>query len=160
MRVIGTAIWLAALWLLMSGLYKPLLLTLGGLSVLLVLWIIARMDRVDGDRVAVQLNPFRFARYFLWLLVEIAKSNLAVTRVILSPRLATRQRLFRVPSSQTTDLGRVIFATSITLTPGTISVATDSDEVLVHALAFHEDDIAAMADMDARVTHSESKGAG
>jgi multicomponent Na+:H+ antiporter subunit E len=39
-----------------------------------------------------------------------------------------------VPVSQSTDLGKVILANSITLTPGTISVQVDGGHILVHAL--------------------------
>lgn len=159
MRLIWTAISLAALWLLMSGIYKPLLLILGALSVLLVLWLTDRMNKADGDRLAFHLRPIGFIGYLIWLGVEIAKANIAVTKVILAPAMPIRQHMFRVPSTQKSDVGHVIFANSITLTPGTISVETEPDEILVHALAYHEADLTALADMDARVSATETPGA-
>jgi multicomponent Na+:H+ antiporter subunit E len=117
------------------------------------------MDAVDGDRIDLRLKPLGFLQYLAWLMVEIAKANWAVTKVILSRELATRQHLFAVPYSQKTDLGQVIFANSITLTPGTISVETESEHFLVHAVNYHDDDIAALADMDARVTATEQGAA-
>jgi len=88
----------------------------------------------------------------LW---EIAKANWNVTKIILAPAMPIRQHLFAVPCTQRTDLGQVIFANSITLTPGTISVETDPGSFLVHALAFSPADIDALADMDERVTATE-----
>ena len=44
--------------------------------------------------------------------------------------------MFKVPFSQKSDLGQTIFANSITLTPGTISVEVEEDHFLVHALTF------------------------
>jgi len=149
-----------ALWLLMSGLYEPLIIGFGVASVALTIFVIRRMDKLDGDGVDTGLNPLAFARYFLWLLVEIAKANWAVTKLILAPTLATRQHLFRVPYTQRTDLGQTIFANSITLTPGTISVETEDGQFLVHALNYSNDDLGAIADMDARVSATESKRAG
>ena len=43
--------------------------------------------------------------------------------------------MIRVRASQQTDLGQVIYANSITLTPGTISVDVANNEILVHALS-------------------------
>ena len=55
---------------------------------------------------------------------------------ILSPnRKAVSPRLDEYPFTQKTDLGRVIYANSITLTPGTVSVELTNKSVIVHALA-------------------------
>jgi multicomponent Na+:H+ antiporter subunit E len=66
-----------------------------------------------------------------------------------------RQNLFTVPYTQRTDLGQVIFANSITLTPGTVSVETETGHFLVHAVSYTENDMDALADMDARVSATE-----
>jgi multicomponent Na+:H+ antiporter subunit E len=49
----------------------------------------------------------------------------------------------------------VIFANSITLTPGTVSVETEKGHFLVHAVSYTENDMDALADMDARVSATE-----
>jgi multicomponent Na+:H+ antiporter subunit E len=154
-RTIGTAIVLTALWLLMSGLYKPMILGFGAASVLLVVYVVRRMDAVDGDQFQIRLKPIAFLGYLLWLLVEIAKANWAVTKIVLSPKMPMRQHLFDVPYSQKTDLGQVIFANSITLTPGTISVETEIGHFLVHALDYGDNDMDAIAEMDAQVSKIE-----
>jgi len=65
-----------------------------------------------------------------------------VTRRVLHPKLPISPTLERISVSQRTDLGRVIYANSITLTPGTISIELDEDTVLVHAIS-----AAGMADL-------------
>lgn len=157
-RLAGTAVLLFVLWLLMSGIYKPMIIGFGAVSVAVAVLVVRRMDAVDGAKVELRLRPLAMAGYILWLLVEIAKSNWAVTKTILSPALTTRQHLFRVPYSQKSDLGQVIFANSITLTPGTISVEAEPGHFLVHALNYSDDDMGALADMDARVTATEGAG--
>ena len=155
MRTIGAITTFIVLWLLLSGVYKPFVMGLGFLSVLAVIFITKRMDSVDEDQVELGLKPVEFVKYQAWLMVEIAKANWAVTKLILSPSMPLKQHLFSVPYTQKTDLAQVIFANSITLTPGTISVETEPGHFLVHAVAYSSDDKAAIADMDRRVTAIE-----
>ncbi|MEO1143679.1 MAG: Na+/H+ antiporter subunit E, partial [Pseudomonadota bacterium] len=56
------------------------------------------------------------------------------------------------------ELGQVVFANSITLTPGTVTVETEDDHFLVHALDFGDGDMEALAEMDSRVTAIENIG--
>ena len=42
--------------------------------------------------------------------------------------------LFSVPADQLSDLGKVIYANSITLTPGTVSINLEAHHIDVHAL--------------------------
>ena len=156
MRTIGIALVLFALWLLMSGVYNPLTIGFGVASVLLVVFVMRRMDGVDQDRPEIHLNPLGVFGYLVWLLVEIARANWAVTKVILSPAMPIRQHLFPVTYSQKSDVGQVIFANSITLTPGTITVEIEPKHFFVHALSFAPHDLVALADMDARVRATEN----
>lgn len=155
-KTIASAIFMIALWLLLSGIYKPMLVGFGVASVILVLFIVRRMDQVDGDHLTVALNPIKFLTYFIWLLGEIAKSNWAVTKIILSGQAPQRQHFFDIPYSQSTDLGQVIFANSITLTPGTLTVETEQGDFQIHALDYSDEDLEALADMDRRVSAIET----
>jgi len=60
-----------------------------------------------------------------------------------------------VPADQRTDLGKVIYANSITLTPGTVSADVGKDFIQVHALT--EEGAAAVrgGEMGRRVTALE-----
>lgn len=156
MRVIGTAILMMALWLLMSGIYKPLIIGFGVMSVVLTLWVTRTMDKVDDDAVELKLGVVKTAIYFGWLMVEIVKANWAVIKIVLSPKMPINQNIFRINHSQKTDLGQVIFANSITLTPGTITVETEPGKFLVHAVSYSDDDLDALADMDAHVSAIET----
>ncbi|MCW8861469.1 MAG: Na+/H+ antiporter subunit E [Rhodospirillales bacterium] len=125
---------LFATWLLLSGFYDdPLLLGLGVVSTVLVVYIAHRMDVIDHEGHPVQLS-FGGVMYWPWLLWEIVKSNIGVAKVILSPSMPATPVFFKIKSSQKTDLGRTIYANSITLTPGTITVAIDGEDFLIHAL--------------------------
>ena len=89
------------------------------------------------------------------MLVEIAKSNLLVTKTILGLNPSIKQHFFKVPCPQETEVGKTTFANSITLTPGTISVEHEGDAIWVHALSYSEEDLDALADMNSRVSNME-----
>jgi multicomponent Na+:H+ antiporter subunit E len=142
----------------MSGVYKPLVIGFGALSSIIAVFVIHRMNVVDQDRIPLKLHPLRMILYWGWLMGEIVKSNIAVTKTILSRDMPIRQNLFTTACSQKTELAQVIFANSITLTPGTITVETEDDHFWVHALSYCDDDPAALDDMDARVLAVETGG--
>mgnify|MGYP000722060583 FL=1 len=152
---IAIAIVLFAFWLTLSGFFTPLLLTAGALCAIAVAFFCQRRLRII-DRDAQPLHLLlRAVTYWPWLVIEIVKSALQVSRCILAPRLSISPRFARVPLQQATEAGRVTYANSITLTPGTIAVQIDNDELLVHAL--EADSIGDLADggMAARVIHFE-----
>jgi multicomponent Na+:H+ antiporter subunit E len=124
---------LYCIWLLLSGYYLTLLLSLGALSALLATVIAVRMEIVDHETYPVQLTWGVFS-YWGWLVWQIIKSNIDVARVILSPSLPISPNVVRVKASQRTTLGLVTYANSITLTPGTVSMYLDGDIIEVHAL--------------------------
>ena len=124
---------LFALWLLLSGHYTPLMLLLGGLSTLLVVFLALRADLLDRETHPVLLKP-SILLYWLWLAREIIKSNLDVARRILTPGLPISPNVFTVRTTQQSDLGRVTYANSITLVPGTVAMDVDEDVITVHAL--------------------------
>jgi multicomponent Na+:H+ antiporter subunit E len=132
-RVFSLAVFLGLLWWLLSGQTSPKLLAFGALSVALVVWFARRMELVDHESHPVHLSG-RLARFWAVLMREITVSNVDVVRAILSPRLPIQPHFLRVRTRQSTDLGKVILANSITLTPGTVTVDVQGDELLVHAL--------------------------
>jgi multicomponent Na+:H+ antiporter subunit E len=148
------ALALAVLWLALSGHTEPLILVLGALSVAFVIWLAMRMNVVDRESYPFGRIP-RLLVYWPWLLIEILKSGFDVTRRAIGPASAVRPLVFDVEASQVTDLGLVIHANSITLTPGTVSLDTAPGLIRVHAL---HPDIAKdlkKSDMDARVPDGE-----
>jgi len=121
-------------WLLLSGYFEPFLLAMGVLSCGLVFVFAHRMG--VGDREALPLGQLReIASYWPWLIGEIVKSNLDVARRILDPKLPISPVIVRYRIGHHTDMGRVIYANSVTLTPGTVTLRLEGDEVEIHVLA-------------------------
>ena len=142
-------------WLLLSGVYKPLILALGFLSIFITIYFVRRMETVDSYDIKLNLNLFKFFMYFLWLLAEIMKSNIQVVKAIIKGDNSLNKKMFYQITSQKSDIGKVIFANSITLTPGTISVHLDEKGILVHALNFQQSDLKGLKDMDEKVSETE-----
>lgn len=154
-RSISLGIALAILWLLLSGYFhEPILLAMGAASVLFVVLISHRMDIVDQEGHPIHLS-IRGLLYWPWLLKEIIKSSIDVSKVILQRRMPIQPSVFTVRGTQKSELGLVIFANSITLTPGTVTVALDGHLLSVHALTAAAASGWEESEMDKRVTALE-----
>lgn len=133
MRTFNWIVLLAVFWLLLSGIYTPLLLGFGAVSIVIVMIVLRRMDAVDQEQPSHGLG-LNIVRYFPWLIKQILSSSIDVTKLIwgdkgeISPALA-KLNVETIPQGR-----RVLYANSITLTPGTLCVDLDDKEVTVHAL--------------------------
>ncbi|MGD8630908.1 MAG: Na+/H+ antiporter subunit E [Gammaproteobacteria bacterium] len=154
MHALSLFVSLMLFWMLISGDFGLLNLALGFASALLVVAIAHRMDVVDQASQPYQLSV-RLPVYLAWLARKVIKSNLDVTRAIWTPGKSISPALVRLRISQQTALGKVIYANSITLTPGTVTLAIEDGEILVHALT--QADAAALetGEMDRKVRELE-----
>ena len=155
-RTLSLFVLLFLTWLLLSGIYTSLLLGFGVLSCLLVIAICRRMKIVDLEGHPNHLI-LGMMRYIPWLLWAIIKANIDVARRILHPRLPLSPRVIQVEASQKTHLGQVIYANSITLTPGTVTIETDEGTIDVHALTRETAEDVRSGGMDRRVTDMEGE---
>lgn len=134
MKVFSYGVLLFIFWLLLSGHFEPLLLGLGVVSVALTVFLVKRMNVIDHESYPLHLSS-RFPAFFVYILREIISANIDVTKRIMNlGGKAISPQLVEIPVPQKTDLGRVIYANAITLTPGTVSIELADDKVLVHAL--------------------------
>ncbi len=134
MRYLRFALFVATVWLLLSGHYTALILSLGGLSVLIVTWFIRRMDRVDGELGVLPMRP-RLLYYLLWLMWQVVLSNIDLVRRIWDPTLPIRPTWQRLDIKVTSVPAKTLYANSITLTPGTLTTDVREDHFLVHSLS-------------------------
>ncbi|MEE9380686.1 MAG: Na+/H+ antiporter subunit E [Hyphomonadaceae bacterium] len=158
--LIGLVAALTAFWMGMSGHYSTLMLSLAGVSILVTLILTLRLTGFDRES-----SPYvRFISlpiYWVWLIWEIAKANWIVIRACLRADLDINPALVKVKTTCRSDLAKTVFANSITLTPGTVTIDVDGDVLLVHGL--YEDDaqpenFALMDRLSARAT--DGKGGG
>jgi len=156
--VISLSLLLAVLWLSISGVYKPPLFFLGAVSVALVVWLSRRMDVVGVEHNPV-LYSWRLAVYWAWLIGEIIKANLTVMRLAVFPDRIS-PRIVTVPVPHRTAVAKVTYANSCTLTPGTVTLQLEHEEMTAHVL-----DAGSAADLEsgrmaARISWMEQSGQG
>lgn len=150
-RIAGVAIILAVFWMINSGYFEALLLGLGLVSVITVVLITLRMQTVDGEYEPPMLLSFHLPRYLLWLIWEIVKSNIDVVRRIWQRSPDISPTVFKVTASQKTDACKVLYANSITMTPGTITLDVQGNVFEVHALTRAMAEDLQRGEMDRRV---------
>ena len=130
---------LMATWLGLSGQFDIFHITLGVISSAFVTifsgdMLFLRRDRGMGSRF---VEGFRIVGYFFWLLWEIIVANFHVLYLALHPRgiEMMEPQVVRFKTRLRSDFAKYIFANSITLTPGTVTISIEGDEFLVHAIS-------------------------
>ena len=139
-------------WLLMSGYYTPLILSLGVISCLLCVYLTIKGKFLDNETLPIYFFP-RLIQYTIWLIKEILKSNITTAKVIIMK--SEEPELFSVKATQKTNEGKVTYANSITLTPGTVTTQIKNDIFEVHALTKDFGDDVRSSEMDKMVTWLE-----
>ncbi len=81
----------------------------------------------------LKIFPYMFL-YVGVLLFETVRANLSIIRIVLAPEIEVEPCILKFRTGLKSPAARVALANSITLTPGTITVSIDGDELLVHAL--------------------------
>ena len=140
------------IWLLLSGHYDPLLLTLGVLSCITCLYVTWKAKFIDEEGLPLHLL-IRLPIYTVWLFKEIIKANIDTAKIIIFNNPDPQN--FRVKSSQKTEAGKVTYANSITLTQGTVTTVLDGDILEVHALSSDMADDVKSGAMDKKVSWLE-----
>ena len=132
-----TFILLLVNWIIFSGVLDAFHLGLGVICCGFVAWL--STDLVFGNTSkglrARLVEAFRFMGYATWLLWQVVLANIHVLKLAFSQNdRATHPRIIRFKTSLKSDFARYVFANSITLTPGTVTMSLVGDEFVVHAI--------------------------
>ena len=138
----------------MSGHYSILIITLGIISCAFCVYVAKRGNLIDDEGLPIFFIP-RLSNYLIWLFKEILKSNLNTAKVIINWKV--EPETFTVKASQVTDVAKVTYANSITLTPGTVTTKMQKDVFEVHALNSDFGNDVRTNEMDKKVTWLEGK---
>lgn len=154
-KTVSLTLTLFGLWLLWSGHYTVMITSFGVASVILCVWLAHRMKIVDDEGHPAHL-ALAHVTYAPWLLWQIVLSNVDVSKRVLTGNISPCW--VRIKAPQKTALGRVIYANSITLTPGTTSIVLEGDELLVHTIHREVGEDLASGAMAQRVCVLEGQG--
>jgi multicomponent Na+:H+ antiporter subunit E len=124
----------------MSQKTEPKFLMLGAASSILIATFCSRILIMKGavsgrEYSLLSFNPFKMAAYLCWLLVQVIKSALYVSRIALSDKSLVEPSIAWFRADYDSPFARALLANSITLTPGTITIDITDDGIFsVHAL--------------------------
>jgi multicomponent Na+:H+ antiporter subunit E len=76
----------------------------------------------------------RFLAYLPWLMLELIKSGIEISLCIVNSSAKITPRVIKIKPSQRTSTGLMIYANSITFTPGTVSTLVSNEEIEVHTI--------------------------
>lgn len=153
-----TSIIMFVFWMLLSGEFHFILIFSGIVSSLFVAYIshdllIGKVDIRPGTKKA-----FRFLRYLPWLLKQVAIANIDLVYRTLHPKMPIDPQIIRFDTALKSDIGIAILANSITLTPGTVTIAANEEgQFIVHAIAKKPAEDILSGEMQARVMRIEEE---
>ena len=135
-------------WVILTATLAAYELVLGAIfSALVAVASFAIMAHALNPRITPMVM-LRFPFFGLRLGWEIIKANLDVARIILTPRLPIDPRIVEYHTYLPDDLPRTVFADSITLTPGTVTVELEDNVLHVHCLAsYHQEGLPGLEKM-------------
>jgi len=131
------------------------MLSLGAVSIVLVLYVAHRMDVVDHESQPIHLS-LKLPAYYVWLVKEIILANILVVKHVWLGKKSISPVFATITARQKTEIGKVIYANSITLTPGTVTVNMEGDQFMVHALMQESIKDLESGEMDRRVSQLEN----
>jgi len=132
LRFVAAFLSILLFWVLLNGSWAVDVLLVGALVVLII-------GLFFGRGLAV-LTEFRFTprglaaalAYLVYFITELVKSNIRLAGIVLSPQLPISPGIVKVKTKLKSRMGRLLLANSITLTPGTLTVALEGEWLYVH----------------------------
>lgn len=111
---------------------------LGALVSLVLTFILAKYVNYTID----YKFPYRLLLFIVWYLPvfvwQLILANLDVAKRVLNPKLPLNPGFVKVKTNLEGDFAKLTLANSITLTPGTLSVDVNGDDIYIHTVDVKE----------------------
>ncbi len=120
-------------WIVLSENVKAETLCIGIIISLLVTSLNKDL-MCNNKQLNFRKNIVRWISYTIMLIKEILVSNFNVAKIVLSPKIVISPQIVTIKTKIKSDFHKTIFANSITLTPGTLTISMDRDKIAVHCL--------------------------
>ena len=122
-------------WIIFNGAITTEILIFGIVVAFLMFGFVCKFMDYSWrkEKLLIQRSGY-FLLYLGNLLIEIVRANVSVCHFVLSDRDEIHPVMVSFHTTLKSSLARVILTNSITLTPGTITVSLQGDEVIVHCL--------------------------
>ncbi len=127
-------------WVLLTSLNSQEIVA-GVIVSAIIVWLMQKMKPVLG---AIHYSPKAIAfsiSFFFIFIKELILSNLDVARRVFSPSLPLNPGIVKVHTNLTSDIGKLVLANSITLTPGTLTTEIKDDLLYIHWIDITAEDM-------------------
>ncbi|MCB5161087.1 Na+/H+ antiporter subunit E [Marinomonas algarum] len=133
---------LFVVWLLLNNSASPGHIVLALFFAITIPWLVADM-RDEHPKIR---RPWLAVRYTLMVMMDIVTANLEVALLIIGPIKKLKPGFVAIPINIQSDLGITVLASTVSLTPGTVSAEVSKDKAWLYVHALHLDDEAALID--------------
>ncbi|MEN8122332.1 MAG: Na+/H+ antiporter subunit E [Bacteroidota bacterium] len=132
---------LMIVWVLLNNTFQLSILIPGAIIAVLISLLVCRRCDVFSE---MKFTPKAIAYTFIYLVVffiDLIKSNMDVTRRVLSPSLPINPGIVEVKTTLKSKFARMLLANSITLTPGTLTIEVKDESFFIHWIDVEDDKI-------------------
>ena len=104
-------------------------LIVGAVVAFVVAKFFTKDEKIDIGRLVIV-----YIKFLPIFLKNLVKSNIEVAKIVLTPELPTNTGIVKLKTKLTNDHDKLLLANAITLTPGTITIELDNDDLYIHVL--------------------------
>lgn len=123
------------IWIIFNGNFTLEIAVFGLIISAAMYWFVCKfMDYSIQKDIRILKKSFYIVKYIFVLIWEIIKANMATIKMIMSSKYEIEPVIVKFKTNLKTKTARVVLANSITLTPGTITVSLEENELVVHCL--------------------------
>ncbi|WP_250295280.1 Na+/H+ antiporter subunit E [Wolbachia endosymbiont of Oedothorax gibbosus] len=124
---------LFALWIILSGYFEPFFIFCGVFSSIFTLFILRKLINAEGALSQIlngtnRLSFYKLVSYIPWLMYQIILSSVYVTKKVLQFKSKLEPIVILRKCKGHNDESIALFANSVTITPGTLTVNVESKQ--------------------------------
>jgi len=122
------------LWMLLFWQLDPWVIGVGAFFALIVGTL---LGGIFPDDLGKMLNPLRWLLFLVYLpyfFYYCLKANLDVALRVIHPDVPIRPGIVKVQTTLRSEMAKTFLANSITLTPGTLTVDIDGQDLYIHCI--------------------------
>jgi multicomponent Na+:H+ antiporter subunit E len=86
----------------------------------------------------------KYIKFIPLFFKNLVVSNIEVAKIVLNPKLPINTGIVKLKTHLTSDYDKLLLANAITLTPGTITIELDGEDLYVHVLDLKSEDRAVL----------------
>ncbi|MBN2280336.1 MAG: Na+/H+ antiporter subunit E [Candidatus Marinimicrobia bacterium] len=131
---------LMVIWLLLTSPDLQEIIA-GVITSAMIVLLTQKLEPVLGDVRITPQSIISVIRFIFVFLRELIVSNLDVAKRVLSPSLPINPGFVIVNTRLKSNIGKLVLANSITLTPGTLTTEVKGQNLYIHWIDIKEDDM-------------------